>query len=331
MARIVLGLGTSHTPQLSTTTDWWEDHAGRDRLNPLLLGRDGNYHTYPELEAVTDWNVAPDRLTPQIWSGIHERAQQAVEKLAGLLQETAPDVVVVIGDDQEEMFVEDCMPTFAVIAGDTVADVPPDEAEKAEMAAGLRAALWAAHSSAGETYTVPAELGQHVLTQLVIAEFDPVAVTRQPYGRTLGHAFTFVRRRMMGEQMIPLLPIAINTYNPPNQPSAHRCLNFGRALRDAIESYPEDLSVAIVASGGLSHFVVDEELDRRVLDALASGDVASLADVPRDYMRSGTSEILNWIAVGGALDGRRMELVDYIPAYRSTAGTGVGMAFGAWT
>jgi len=330
MARIVLGLGTSHTPQLSTTTEWWEDHAGRDRRNPLLLGRDGQFHTYDELEAVTEWNVGPERLTAEVWSDIHRKGQEAVEKLSAILTETAPDVVVVIGDDQEEMFVDDCMPTFAIFAGETVSDVPPDEEEKSEMAAGLRAALWAAHSESGETYKVPSQLGLHVITELVIAEFDPVAVTRQPYGRTLGHAFTFVRRRMMGEQMIPILPVAINTYNPPNQPSPGRCLRFGRALRQAIESYPEDLKVAVVASGGLSHFVVDEDLDLRVLDALRDDNVESLTEISRDYMRSGTSEILNWIAVGGALEGRPMELIDYLPAYRSTGGTGVGMAFGVW-
>jgi hypothetical protein len=47
-------------------------------------------------------------------------------------------------------------------------------------------------------------------------------------------------------------------------------------------------------------------------------------------LQSGSSEILNWIAAGGALEGLRMELVDYIPGYRSEGGTGVGMAFAKW-
>jgi hypothetical protein len=47
-------------------------------------------------------------------------------------------------------------------------------------------------------------------------------------------------------------------------------------------------------------------------------------------LRSGTSEILNWITVGGALGGLAFDLVDYIPGYRSPAGTGVGMAFATW-
>jgi hypothetical protein len=126
------------------------------------------------------------------------------------------------------------------------------------------------------------------------------------------------------------LPVLINTYYAPNQPSPRRCYLLGRALRRAIETFPEDITVAVVASGGLSHFVVDEELDTRVLDGLKNRDFESLATIPRRFMRSGTSESLNWIAAGGALEGLAMELVDYVPAYRSTAGTGVGMAFAVW-
>jgi hypothetical protein len=130
--------------------------------------------------------------------------------------------------------------------------------------------------------------------------------------------------------MIPILPVALNAYNPPNQPTPRRCFMFGRALRRAIESFPGDLRVAIVASGGLSHFVVDEELDNRILTALRDRDVEALTTIPRRFMRSGTSETLNWIAAGGALEHLNMELVDYIPAYRSAAGTGVGMSFAQW-
>ena len=52
--------------------------------------------------------------------------------------------------------------------------------------------------------------------------------------------------------------------------------------------------------------------------------------LPTGILRSGTSEALNWITAGGALSGLSFELLDYIPAYRSPAGTGVGMAFATW-
>jgi hypothetical protein len=88
--------------------------------------------------------------------------------------------------------------------------------------------------------------------------------------------------------------------------------------------------VGIVASGGLSHFFVDEELDRHVLAVLARNDGDAVAALPAAKLESGSSEIRNWLAAAGALEHLDMELVDYVPCYRSEAGTGVGMAFAVW-
>jgi OH-DDVA oxygenase/3-O-methylgallate 3,4-dioxygenase len=88
--------------------------------------------------------------------------------------------------------------------------------------------------------------------------------------------------------------------------------------------------VAVIASGGLTHFVIDEELDRGVLGAIADGDAAALGAVPRGKLRSGNSEILNWITAAGALEGLKATVVDYVPGYRTPAGTGTGMGFARW-
>ncbi|WP_426243458.1 hypothetical protein [Nocardioides sp. LHG3406-4] len=330
MAEIVLGMATSHTPQLSTETEWWEDHANRDRRNPFLLGRDGEIHDYDELAAVPEWNVPRERLTPAVWQSHHERGQRALAQLKQTLTDVAPDVVVVIGDDQDELFKDDGLPTFAIFHGEAIYDLPPEPDKLAALAKGVQAAMWARHSETPDKYVTPGDVGRHLITELVQDEFDVVSYSRQPQDRSIGHAFTFVRRRLMGEEMIPLLPVAINSYIPPNVPSPRRCYYFGRALRRAIESYPEDLRVAVVASGGLSHFVVDESLDRRILDGLKNKDAESLTTIPRRHMRSGTSESLLWITAGGALEHLDMEEIDYIPAYRSEAGTGIGTAFAVW-
>jgi aromatic ring-opening dioxygenase catalytic subunit (LigB family) len=148
---------------------------------------------------------------------------------------------------------------------------------------------------------------------------------------SLGHAFTPVRRRIMrSDKILPIVPVLINTYVPPNQPTAARCYAFGQALRRAIESWPGFETVAVIASGGLSHFVIDTELDHRVLEGLAKRDRESLTTLPRSKLQSGSSEILNWVTAGGALEGLRMELINYVPGYRSEGGTGVGMAFAKW-
>ena len=135
-----------------------------------------------------------------------------------------------------------------------------------------------------------------------------------------------------GDDLIPIVPVFVNTFWEPNPPAARRCYDFGVALGEAISSYPEDLRVGVVASGGLSHFVVDEELDRQFLDALLGGDRSFLASLSDDVLRSGTSELRSWIVAGTAARqaGLAGELVDYQPCYRSEAGTGNAMGFVTW-
>ncbi|MBV9543601.1 MAG: hypothetical protein JOY61_04425, partial [Chloroflexi bacterium] len=107
---------------------------------------------------------------------------------------------------------------------------------------------------------------------------------------------------------------------------------LGRAIASAVRAWPERARVAVIASGGLSHFVVDEELDRMLLGALEKKDAATLQNLPRERLFSATSESLNWVAVGGAMESSalKMELVDYVPVYRTPANTGGGWAFARW-
>jgi 3-O-methylgallate 3,4-dioxygenase len=111
-----------------------------------------------------------------------------------------------------------------------------------------------------------------------------------------------------------------------------RCYEFGKSIVRAIQSWSSDARVALIASGGLSHFVIDEEVDRIVLDALRSADITELAQLPEPIFQSGTSEIKNWVPLAGAMAelGLPMTLVDYVPCYRSEAGTGNGMGFVYW-
>ena len=85
-------------------------------------------------------------------------------------------------------------------------------------------------------------------------------------------------------------------------------------------------------SGGLSHFVIDEAFDKDVLSAMQSNDEDHLSAIPNHFFRSGTSETKNWITGVGALatTDLKMNLIDYVPCYRSEAGTGNSMAFAVW-
>lgn len=153
-----------------------------------------------------------------------------------------------------------------------------------------------------------------------------------PRGAGAPHAFGFVYRQIMADEVVPHVPVFINTFYPPNQPTAKRCLDFGRSLARAVKTWPTDATVALIASGGLSHFVIDEDLDSKVIDAMRTGAIERLAAIPELLFRSGASEIKNWIPVAGAMAelAMTMNLVNYVPCYRSLAGTGNAMAFAFW-
>lgn len=329
MAEIVVGIAASHTPQLSSGVDMWEDHGARDRRSTMLLGRDGEFHTYDELLETVDPSVA-EQLTSEVWEAKYERAQRGIDELKRLLREAKPDVAIVIGDDQWELFRAEGVPTFALFHGDELFDEPRSGDEAERMAPGVRAAQWAAHGEARNTNRTDGKLAAHLTTALAEADFDIFQFSEQRPDRSLGHAFTFPRYRLDLSTEIAIVPIFINTYIPPNVPSATRCFELGQVIRRAIESWTPGVRVAVITSGGLSHFVINEELDRQVLDGLVAGDLASFGDLPRNQMRSGNSEILNWVTAAGALEGLEATVIDYVPGYRSPAGTGTGMAFASW-
>jgi hypothetical protein len=328
MADIVIGIASSHSPQLSSGVDMWPDHALRDQRNPLL-GKDAEYHTYDETLAGADPDLVRE-LQPDVWESKYQRAQAAISSLSAALTTASPDLALVIGDDQRELFIDDGIPAFACFTGTELLDMAPDAETFAKLPKGIQAAYWAVHGTEKAVHPVAQELSAHIAERLTLADFDLTVFTRQPAGRTLGHAFTFPRYRLGLPATTPIVPVFVNTYYPPNVPSAARCYALGSELRHAVEDWEPGARVAVIASGGLTHFVIDEALDRGVLEAIAARDAGMLSAIPRDKLRSGNSEILNWVTAAGALEGLEPFIVDYIPGYRTPAGTGTGMAFARW-
>ncbi len=107
---------------------------------------------------------------------------------------------------------------------------------------------------------------------------------------------------------------------------------MGQALRRAIEAWDREQRVAILASGGLSHVIVDEDFDRALLDAIVSKNAQALCSLPADRLNLGTSELRNWIVVAGAMEpANPTVLLDYMPMYGTPAGTGNGCALVSWS
>lgn len=319
MAEIVLGIGVPHSPQLSTPVELWHLHAERDRTNPNI-----------DFAALSQRPPAgiEKHLSDEAWEEKFKACEAGIDEISKILTEVNPDIVVVIGDDQKELFYQDNMPAFSIFWGKEILDLPHDIEE---LPPSIRLAYWARHGEVPEAYPVASDLGRHMVESLIAQDFDVSQLTEQLPGRSLGHAHTFIRRRLLKDKpMIKMVPVWINTFFPPNVPTPKRCYEFGRALRNAIESWESDARVAIIASGGLSHFIVEEELDQKVINAMKNKDRETLTRIPREKFVSGTSEILNWIASAGALENLNMELIDYIPAYRTIASTGCGMGFAYW-
>jgi 3-O-methylgallate 3,4-dioxygenase len=326
MARIVLGLGTSHSPQLSTPPEFWPMHGERDKRNPGLLTTDGTPITYEALLDTAPPSMAKE-LTLETWQSRYEACQKGIAQLAETLARVSPDIVVIVGDDQEELFSDENMPAVLVYWGEELLNLPlyADTPSPA-----LRAAAWA-YGKKEATYPVAADIGKHLIKCLIDEEFDVAHSRMLKPGRGMGHAFSFVYGRIMNGKSIPTVPVMVNTYYPPNQPTPKRCYDLGRAVRSAIEAWPGDARVAVIGSGGLSHFVIDEALDHQVLKAMQSKDVDGIYALPRKRLDSGTSEIRNWIVTAGAVEHLDMQVIDYVPCYRSPAGTGCAMAFAAWS
>jgi protocatechuate 4,5-dioxygenase beta chain len=121
-----------------------------------------------------------------------------------------------------------------------------------------------------------------------------------------------------------IVPIEINVLQHP-LPTPLRCYKLGQAVRRAVESYPEDLKVAMVGTGGLSHQMIgeragfnDEKWDREFLE-LIEKDPERLAKMSiEDFARLGGNEgaeVIMWLIMRGALRPEAKKLHDnyYLP------------------
>lgn len=336
MAKIVWGFGSSHGPLLSTPPEKWDLRAADDRKNPSHPFR-GKVYTFPELvKARHGERDFETEMSLEVRRERHARNQRALDTLAEKLAAVDPDIVVVVGDDQHEWFYDDIQPSFTVYCSDNVINTAIDPVKFASRSPGIQLAMSASQPPEDHTYPVPRDLAQAIVAQAIADEFDIAISARQranergPIG--VGHAVGFIYRRILKDRPVPVVPILLNTYFPPNQPTAKRCYRFGESIGRAIAGWASDKRVAICASGGISHFVVDEAFDRRMLAAIRGRDTAAVFAEPEAMFRSGTSETKNWITVAGILAATdlRMMLVDYVPAVRSEGGTGCGMAFATW-
>jgi 3-O-methylgallate 3,4-dioxygenase len=311
---------------LAAQVEDWVDGAfvGRDRARQFV-DFEGRPCRYDDLLASAPDDAAA-RIDPQALRQRHANVQAAIARLRDDIAAAKLDALIVIGDDQEEMFDHSNMPAIGVYYGETIPNA------KATAAAGPldRARMRFQEIDGNVDYPCHAPLARHLIDALQRDGFDLSAMGKTAPGKCEGHAVSFVHKFLMGAVPVPVVPIFLNAYYPPNQPAPSRCVALGEALGRAVRSFAPELRIGILASGGLSHFVVDEAFDHAVIDAFKRHDAEFFRSAPLYKLMSGSSEIRNWICLAGAVDALDLEWVSYTPGYRTPALTGTGLCFASF-
>jgi hypothetical protein len=300
-----LGLASSHAPAMFEPQERW----------PLVYSR------IPEYTKASQPHTA--RLeTPEVIQGYIDRINAAFGRLRQQLATYRPEALIVVGDDQGDMFDARNNPIFAIYTGEELWGL--DGTSYRPLAERQRI-----------TFPCHAPLARYLHKGLIKKGFDVAScAVFQPVGRPehgVSHMVSHPVPTLVPALDIPIIPLFMNEYFPP-LPTAERCYNLGVALADSLADRPE--RVAIYASGGLSHDPggpragwVDEPLDRWFLERLERNDGEALKHLftfDSDTLRGGTGEMRAWITVAGAMR-RPATVVDYIRAHH--AKTGLGFAY----
>lgn len=336
MAEIVLGMWTTHGPTLSTTPEEWLLRLPSDHANKQHWYKTGRYDFDALVKLRSGEGLDVKSSLPERTKR-HDSCRVAIDRMAEVYAEVKPDIAIIFGNDQQELFNDTLMPAFTFFNGETVWNEPSSAEQAAKHPPGIHAAEWGHKPPVYTEYPGHPELANYLISDLVSNGFDITRASKLPkldnhWHSGIGHAFGFVYRQIMRDAVVPHVPIITNTFFPPNQPTARRCFEMGRSVGRALRTWKSDARIAVIGSGGMSHFVIDEALDRQIFDALAVRDGEALCSIGEDWLQSGSSELKNWIAAAGALFETELagDVVGYEPCYRSEAGTGTANGFVAW-
>lgn len=229
------------------------------------------------------------------------------------IAEARPDVVILVYNDHATAFSLEIIPTFAI--GCAAEFQPADEG-------------WGPRP-------VPVveghpRLASHIAQSVIQADFDLTIVNRMD----VDHGLTVPLSLMFGQPKAwpcKVIPIAVNVVQYP-PPSGNRCYQLGKAIREAVESFDEELNVQIWGTGGMSHQLqgaraglINKEFDTSFLDRIVD-DPEALARIPLvDYLREAGSEgieLVMWLVMRGALGStvRTVHRFYHVPASNTAVG-----------
>ncbi len=252
--------------------------------------------------------VDHDKQDEAAWAPIFE----SFKPVKAWLQQRKPDVLFYIFNDHVTSFFFDHYSAFA-LGVDEQYGVADEGGNPRELPAiGGHAAL-----------------SRHIGQSLMADEFDMSFFRDKP----LDHGFFSPMSALLPCEdgwPVEIVPLQVGVLQFPI-PSAARCYKLGQALRRAIESYPEDLKVAIVATGGVSHQVHGErcgfnnpEWDAQFIDLFVNDPVQLTRLTQAEYARLGGmegAEVITWLIMRGALSAtvEQLHYDYYLPSMTGIA------------
>jgi 3-O-methylgallate 3,4-dioxygenase len=210
---------------LNSPAEDYPKHAEIDAKGRRLLDRYGRPTTYGALLEQADPKIA-EQITLPVMEQRVAKCTACVEHLSREMLGANLDALIIIGDDQNEQYSDDNMPAILIYSGDTIENNPLHMDEDAPEF-WRRARSQYHEDSESRSYQVAADLATHMVEYLMDRHFDISFSKRLGKDIGEGHAFGFVHRRLMKDSVLPVIPVAINTYSAPNQPRPRRCYQLG--------------------------------------------------------------------------------------------------------
>ena len=229
------------------------------------------------------------------------------------MKNNKPDVAIIVYNDHASAFSLELISTFTLGVADEF--LPADEGYGPRAVPNVKG---------------HAEFAWHLVEQLILDGFDMTIANDMP----VDHGLTVPLSIMNGEVDVwpyPVIPLCVNVIQYP-PPTGGRCFMLGKALRQAVEAFDEDLNVVIFGTGGMSHQLqgqragfINPEFDTMFLDGLTK-DPTSLASISHEtYMREAGSEgieLVMWMIMRGAMGDNVKEIYRHyhVPASNTAAG-----------
>ncbi len=271
----------------------------------ILLDPGAEWEEFMQLHYRMAPQAATNKPSQELQDKLRRDAEQAFAALRTDLEDSRPDVLIVVANDQFVNFFFNNIPTFFV----TLADELKGNFTRYPFRYRNHKDLGRAILNAGLEKGIDFAFGEYVELQ---------------------HTQVVPLFFLLPEPMIPILPIYVNTWVPP-LPTPRRCYQVGQLIRDVAAQRAE--RIAILATGGLSHFPgsprigeIDTAFDHKLLEIMRAGKGSDLSEYSlQDLLQAGDSEFLNWMVLLGAVGPAQAKTTFYMPDHVAT-----GWGFASW-